>query len=64
MLGTSDHVRRPLSPPHPIDLFSYYAKVLEADPEFVQNANNVVEYEMSNGKVFKGFYKTRGPYEV
>jgi hypothetical protein len=43
--------------------FSYYAKVLEADPEFVQNANNVVEYEMSNGKVFKGFFKARGPYE-
>lgn len=37
--------------------------VLSADPEFSMEDNNTEEYRFSNGRVFRGNYKNRGPYE-
>lgn len=46
---------------------SYTSKVYKADKNFLRNSEEQDEYEVSNPKggkprVFKGFYKTRGPY--
>lgn len=46
---------------------SYESKVYAADKNFMRASQEDVEYEMSNPKgtgprVFKGFYRTRGPY--
>lgn len=39
-------------------------EVIKADPNYTVEANNVVEYEFGPNKkrIFKGNYKTRGPY--
>ena len=34
----------------------------DVDPDFTRDANLVDEYEWSNGRVHKGYYKTRGAY--
>ena len=36
--------------------------VIEADPEFMEESENPVEYEFAKRK-FRGRYKQRGPYE-
>ena len=35
---------------------------LEADPEFIEDSENPIEYEFPRRK-FRGRYKFRGPYE-
>lgn len=35
---------------------------LKADPDFNEESLNPVEYEFSNGRKFKGRYKSRGAY--
>jgi hypothetical protein len=41
--------------------------VVEADPDFIQESQNPVEYEMTGRnqmkRIFRGYYKQRGPYE-
>jgi hypothetical protein len=46
---------------------TYRSLVLAADPEFLTDANRVVEYEMpsrtiSGKRLFHGWYKSRGAY--
>lgn len=36
--------------------------VVEADPELTTEDQNPVEYEFSNGRKLRGYYKNRGPY--
>lgn len=38
------------------------AEVVRADPDWVRTRNNVVEYEFSNGRKFKGYVPDRGIY--
>lgn len=38
------------------------AEVVKADPEWVRTRNNIVEYEFSNGRKFKGNVPNRGIY--
>lgn len=37
-------------------------KILEVEPDHDAKAAIQIEYEFSNGKVFKGRYASRGPY--
>lgn len=45
---------------------SYEGEVLKADPDFLRASQEDVEYEFSSNRngqrVFKGFYRSRGPY--
>jgi len=36
--------------------------VIEADPEYITEDRNPIEYEFPK-RIFRGNYKTRGPYE-
>lgn len=38
-------------------------EVQKADPKHNQESLRPTEYEFSNGRVFKGYYKQRGAYE-
>lgn len=38
------------------------AEVVKADPDWVRTRNNVVEYEFSNGRKFRGNVPDRGLY--
>ena len=39
------------------------AEVQKADPRHNQLSLNPVEYEWSNGRKFRGYYKKRGAYD-
>lgn len=45
---------------------TYVSIVLRRDPNYARESQEDVEYEMSSPKagvrIFKGFYKSRGPY--
>lgn len=46
---------------------TYLSDVLKRDRNWLRDSQEDVEYEMSNNKgtgprIFKGFYKSRGPY--
>lgn len=42
---------------------SWRTIVVEADPEFVSEGLNPIEYEFNGGKTVKrGYYQKRGPY--
>ncbi len=43
--------------------YSYLSKVLAADSEWGIGSGYVPEYEVSSGRIFKGWYKSRGAYD-
>ena len=48
---------------------SYEAKVYKADKDFLRSSQEQDEYEFSSPRggsprIFKGYYKTRGPYQA
>lgn len=42
--------------------FTLLELVQRLDPNWRRESENPVEYEMSNGRVFRGQYRHRGPY--
>ena len=38
------------------------SEVVRADPEWVRDSNEVIEFKFSNGRIFMCHYKTRHPY--
>jgi hypothetical protein len=43
--------------------YSYKAKVLAADDNWGIDSGRVPEYEMSSGRIFSAWYKSRSPYD-
>lgn len=48
-------------PPRRLEM-SWRALILQRDPDWYREEAEVIEFEFSNGRIFKGKYRERGPY--